>query len=42
MTLDKLKIGESATIKGFSDDYISCKLMEMGCTSLILNIFIQI
>lgn len=27
----ELKVGESGTIKGFSDGVLSLKLMEMGC-----------
>ena len=27
----KMKAGEVAIISGFTDDYISVKLMEMGC-----------
>lgn len=30
-TLDKLKIGQSALIKKFTDDFLSLKLIEMGC-----------
>lgn len=32
ITLDLLKTGESATISSFTDDFLSLKLMEMGCT----------
>ncbi|MBL7936227.1 MAG: ferrous iron transport protein A [Bacteroidia bacterium] len=31
LTLDNLKIGQSATIKNFTDDFLSLKLTEMGC-----------
>ena len=27
----QMKPGESATVTGFSDDFLSVKLMEMGC-----------
>jgi ferrous iron transport protein A len=30
-TLAELKIGESAIIKSFTDDFLSLKLIEMGC-----------
>jgi ferrous iron transport protein A len=30
-TLDTLKIGQSATILEFTDDFLSLKLIEMGC-----------
>ncbi len=30
-TLDTLKPGESATIQGFTDDFLSLKFIEMGC-----------
>jgi ferrous iron transport protein A len=29
--LSQLQIGESATIEKFNDDFLSLKLMEMGC-----------
>jgi ferrous iron transport protein A len=29
--LSQLQIGESATIERFNDDFVSLKLMEMGC-----------
>ena len=29
--LSQLKIGQSATIENFSDNYLSLKLLEMGC-----------
>jgi ferrous iron transport protein A len=31
LTLDKLKIGQSAIIKEFKDEFLSLKLSEMGC-----------
>lgn len=31
LTLDKLKIGQSAAVEGFSNSEISLKLQEMGC-----------
>jgi len=31
LTLDNLKIGQSATIKEFTDTLLSLKLSEMGC-----------
>ena len=30
-TLDKLKIGQTALIQEFTDDFLSLKLIEMGC-----------
>lgn len=30
-TLDTLKIGQTAVIKNFSDNFLSLKLVEMGC-----------
>ncbi len=30
-TLDCLKPGETAIIQSFTDDFLSLKLMEMGC-----------
>ena len=30
-TLDSLKLGQSAIIKGFTDEFLSLKLTEMGC-----------
>ena len=30
-TLDTLAIGQSATIKEFTDDFLSLKFIEMGC-----------
>jgi len=30
-TLDTLKIGQSATIINFTDDFLSLKFIEMGC-----------
>ncbi|MBI3520753.1 MAG: ferrous iron transport protein A [Bacteroidetes bacterium] len=30
-TLDTLKIGQSATILEFTDNFLSLKLIEMGC-----------
>ena len=30
-TLDTLKIGQSATIQSFTDEFLSLKLIEMGC-----------
>ena len=30
-TLDSLKIGQTATIQSFTDDFLSLKLIEMGC-----------
>lgn len=30
-TLDKLKIGQSARIQAFTDNFLSLKLIEMGC-----------
>lgn len=30
-TLDKLKIGQKASIKEFTDNFLSLKLIEMGC-----------
>ena len=30
-TLDSLKQGDTAIIKGFSDSFLSLKLIEMGC-----------
>ena len=30
-TLDTLKIGQSATIQEFTDDFLSLKFIEMGC-----------
>ncbi|HWY33471.1 MAG TPA: FeoA family protein [Nitrosopumilaceae archaeon] len=30
-TLAQLKIGETATINGFTDDTLSLKFIEMGC-----------
>lgn len=30
-TLDNLKIGQSATIQEFTDDFLSLKFIEMGC-----------
>lgn len=30
-TLDKLKIGQSACIQAFTDNFLSLKLIEMGC-----------
>ncbi len=30
-TLDTLKIGQTATIQAFTDDFLSLKLIEMGC-----------
>lgn len=30
-TLDTLKLGQTATIKEFTDDFLSRKLIEMGC-----------
>ena len=32
LTLDRLKQGQSAVIEGFSDDTVSIKLQELGCT----------
>jgi ferrous iron transport protein A len=29
--LSQLQIGETATIEKFNDDFVSLKLMEMGC-----------
>lgn len=31
ITLDKLKIGQTATIESFQDDFLALKLTEMGC-----------
>jgi ferrous iron transport protein A len=30
-TLDNLKLGQTATIKEFTDNFLSLKLIEMGC-----------
>ncbi len=30
-TLDTLKLGQSATIQEFTDDFLSLKFIEMGC-----------
>lgn len=30
-TLDTLKLGETARIQSFKDDFLSRKLIEMGC-----------
>ena len=30
-TLDNLKLGQSATVREFTDDFLSLKLTEMGC-----------
>ena len=30
-TLDKLQIGQKAVIKSFTDNFLSLKLVEMGC-----------
>ena len=30
-TLDTLKLGETAVIQEFKDDFLSLKLIEMGC-----------
>jgi ferrous iron transport protein A len=30
-TLNTLKIGQSATIQSFTDEFLSLKLIEMGC-----------
>ena len=30
-TLDTLKIGQTATIQSFKDEFLSLKLIEMGC-----------
>ena len=30
-TLDKLKIGQTARIQEFTDNFLSLKLIEMGC-----------
>ena len=30
-TLDTLALGQSATIKEFTDDFLSLKFIEMGC-----------
>lgn len=30
-TLDKLKIGQTATVESFQDDFLALKLTEMGC-----------
>lgn len=32
LKLSELHIGEYGTIKSFRDDFLSLKLMEMGCT----------
>lgn len=32
MTLSELNTGEKGIIKSFNDDFLSLKLMEMGCT----------
>lgn len=31
LTLDKLKLGQKASIQKFTDDFLSLKLIEMGC-----------
>ncbi|MCF8423973.1 MAG: ferrous iron transport protein A [Bacteroidia bacterium] len=31
VTLDNLKLGQSATVREFTDDFLSLKLTEMGC-----------
>jgi len=31
MTLDQLKIRQSAVVKEFTDDFLSLKFIEMGC-----------
>jgi ferrous iron transport protein A len=31
ITLDNLKLGQSATVREFTDDFLSLKLTEMGC-----------
>jgi ferrous iron transport protein A len=31
ITLDSLKLGQSATVREFTDDFLSLKLTEMGC-----------
>ncbi len=31
ITLDNLKLGQSARVKEFTDDFLSLKLTEMGC-----------